>query len=968
MKRKLLSLLLAVLMIISALPTVIMAEDSTDLPFTDVDSSNWFYGAVVSVYENKIMKGITETEFSPNGNVTRAELVMILFRLAEVPTPSGYNVDFSDVEEGAWYYDALMWASTVTGIIRGYSDGTFRPNAPVTRAEMAAMLNRYFDLVGMKFAEKPARDSFTDADSIPSWAAEDIEAMRLSGIFAGDENGRCTPDNSATRAEAATMIMRFMDFNKFAVGLILNGISIINYSFKDVLDETDLTAKVKEKSDPTGLAETVKFDDFAALAKDINNIEYAVIARRFVPVIYRKGEFTVVRTLEFMFQKFVELKPDGSATEFSYSAAANENDIITAINTFSENNDYYSVSIKDYAALAERLAAIAPGESAAVDVTAVFVRGNDTQERTYSVTFKNTATLTPAGESTAYSFETSVNATELLSALKAFADPDNCYDGVSIKNYAALEEEISAIVGGSSKALDVTVIFEKGAVTVERTYSVTFTNTAEAPVVDDRPDADSVGILYEDAATGLKISKAKLIAGSDGIGILGESGIGTHGAHENKILRTDTGVYAVYVVDVYDKPDGYTDASDIFHVVKITNDGAKILMTSECPRAWGSCLPNIMAGRDGSIYVSVLANLYEVAWLNMFKIDERTEQVVSGADGENHHEIPFKIRGGTTHGYGYSMPILDLESGKIYGFYNAGDIPGYIAWFIYDMDTDTWDTTCHSVEIEYRLGYICAYPDGNGGFRFFGQRDVFGAAKSGYIGLNNHLGVADIVKSNAGYVFDAIYYFHVPDATKDECTYQTLYEPDYRAIYAAKVKANPRIQTISYVGASYYGEGGVTYRDLGGNVHIIYTKTEDSSKNHAIYDKDGNKIFDEKLTLSGGKKDSYTFAMAQGKSGKYYILVWNTTGSSKMKYANLEILSSDDGKTFKSEVATMEVLTTEGSFTEKNPFGTKLVMASPRNGSVADGTLNLLLFQSSDRITEHGETASNYYYMTVELP
>ena len=230
MKRKFLSLLLSVLMIISALPTVIMAEDGTDtdLPFTDVDSSNWFYGAVVSVYENKIMKGITETEFSPNGNVTRAELVMILFRLAEVPTPSGYNVDFSDVEEGSWYYDALMWASTVTGIIRGYSDGTFRPNAPVTRAEMAAMLNRYFDLVGMKFAEKPALDSFTDADSIPSWAAEDIEAMRLSGIFAGDENGRCTPDNSATRAEAATMIMRFMDFNKFAVGLILNGISIIN--------------------------------------------------------------------------------------------------------------------------------------------------------------------------------------------------------------------------------------------------------------------------------------------------------------------------------------------------------------------------------------------------------------------------------------------------------------------------------------------------------------------------------------------------------------------------------------------------------------------------------------------------------------------------------------------------------------------------------------------------------------------
>ena len=108
--------------------------------------------------------------------------------------------------------------------------------------------------------------------------------------------------------------------------------------------------------------------------------------------------------------------------------------------------------------------------------------------------------------------------------------------------------------------------------------------------------------------------------------------------------------------------------------------------------------------------------------------------------------------------------------------------------------------------------------------------------------------------------------------------------------------------------------------------------------------------------------------MAQGKSGKYYILAWNTTGTSKMKYANLEILSSEDGKTFKSEVATMEVLTTEGSFTEKDPFGTKLVMSSPRNGSVSDGTIELLIFQSTDRKTEHDKTASNYYHMTVELP
>ena len=964
MKRKLLSILLSVLMIASAIPTVIIADGNTSLPFTDVDSNDWFYEAVTSVYDRGLMKGITEYTFSPNGNMTRAELVTLLFRLSGYPEPSGYTVDFTDVKEGAWYYPYLVWASTISGIIRGYSDGTFKPNAPVSRAEMAAMLNRYFDLFGMKFADNHQLEDFTDSDKIPSWAASDIEAMRLSGIFAGDEKGRCNPESYATRAEVATMVVRFVNFNSFALSINPTNTNI-EYSFKDSLNEDELTSSLKMSTDPSGVAQTAEIRDFAAIAATVNSIGFGEILGKDVTVVFKRGDFTVERTFKVKFSRFTELKPDGSATEYSYSAAAVESDITAALKSFSNSGSYYDkVSIKDYAALAERLAVIAPGASETIDVTLTFERGSETEERTYSVNFKNTATLKPDGSSTEYSFEDSVNETELLAAIKSFADSDNCYDGVSIKDFDSLSERISAIIGGSSDTLQVTAVFQKGSVSVERTYSVNFKNTAEVPIVDERPNAESIGVLYADEETGITISKAQLIADEDGASIIGESTIGTHGGHENKILRTRRGIYAVYVTDVYEKEDGYTDASDIFNVVKLTKDGAKILMTGECPRAWGSCLPNIIAGEDGTIYISVLANLYEIAWLNMYKIDEITEEVVS----EKPLQLPFKTRGATTHGYGYSMPIPDIANGRIYGFYNAGDIPGYIAWFIYDTKTDEWDTNCYTIQIEYRLGYICGYADGNGGFSFFGQRDVYGKATDGYVGLNTYLKVDDIVKSRAGYVFDAIYFYHVPDATKENCSVQALYEPDYKAIYEAKSAANPAIAKVDYVGASYYGSGGVTYKDLDGNIHIIYTKTEDNSKNHAIFDANGNKVFDSTLPLSGAKRDSYTYAMAQGKSGKYYIIAWNTTGSSSKKYANIEIMSSDDGRTFTTVVENMELLTTEGSFTESEPYYTKLIMTSPRNGSKSDGTVNLLLFQNASEQTANNNSAVNYYYMSVELP
>ncbi len=176
--------------------------------FADVTEANWFYEAVKFVYEAGLMNGESDTLFKPQGNLNRAMLVTILYRLENQPEVTESN-KFTDVAAGQWYTEAVIWASA-NGIVNGYEDGTFKPTANVSREEMAAMLMRYADFKGVDTAATKDISGYKDANQVASWAQQNMAWANSAGLIQGDENNNLNPQGKATHAEAATILMRLV--------------------------------------------------------------------------------------------------------------------------------------------------------------------------------------------------------------------------------------------------------------------------------------------------------------------------------------------------------------------------------------------------------------------------------------------------------------------------------------------------------------------------------------------------------------------------------------------------------------------------------------------------------------------------------------------------------------------------------------------------------------------------------------
>lgn len=177
----------------------------TELPFADVDEGDWFYDAVYYAYTNGLMDGTSDTTFEPNSNMTRAMLVTILWRMEGEPVVN-YLMPFADVDSGAWYAEAVRWASS-EGIVEGVSDTSFAPNAEITREQLAAILWRY--------AGEPASSynlsAFTDAGSVSEWAGTAMRWAVENGVISGVTANTLVPQGAATRAQCAAMLMRFIE-------------------------------------------------------------------------------------------------------------------------------------------------------------------------------------------------------------------------------------------------------------------------------------------------------------------------------------------------------------------------------------------------------------------------------------------------------------------------------------------------------------------------------------------------------------------------------------------------------------------------------------------------------------------------------------------------------------------------------------------------------------------------------------
>lgn len=176
-------------------------------PFHDVEESHWFYSAVEYAVGTDLLKGISSTEFAPNINMSRAMLITALYRLEGEPEVIAKNV-FTDVQNNAWYTDAVIWA-TSNNIIHGYGDNLFGTNDSVTREQVATILYRYADYKGCDTSDRSDLSKYGDADKISPWAKDAIVWANAAGIITGRKGNILAPDETITRAEVATILMRF---------------------------------------------------------------------------------------------------------------------------------------------------------------------------------------------------------------------------------------------------------------------------------------------------------------------------------------------------------------------------------------------------------------------------------------------------------------------------------------------------------------------------------------------------------------------------------------------------------------------------------------------------------------------------------------------------------------------------------------------------------------------------------------
>lgn len=182
-------------------------DDNTMLNyFVDVPAGAYYYDAVLWAAEGGIVTGTDAVHFSPDASCTRAQLVTFLWRAAGSPAVN-YAMNFTDVDSGAYYAEAVRWAASEK-IVEGTTAETFAPDAAVTRAQMVTMLYRFAKAQGMDTTQGGmAIREFDDFDAVPAYALEAMDWAVNAGVLKGDNN-RLLPQDNCTRAQIVTMLYR----------------------------------------------------------------------------------------------------------------------------------------------------------------------------------------------------------------------------------------------------------------------------------------------------------------------------------------------------------------------------------------------------------------------------------------------------------------------------------------------------------------------------------------------------------------------------------------------------------------------------------------------------------------------------------------------------------------------------------------------------------------------------------------
>ncbi len=497
---------------------------------------------------------------------------------------------------------------------------------------------------------------------------------------------------------------------------------------------------------------------------------------------------------------------------------------------------------------------------------------------------------------------------------------------------------------------------------------------------------------------------------------VGSSTNAIHGGHHTRILRTKNGTYAVIITHTVERPNELVDSQGVpidqiarygddhpywikgynyYSIVKLTPDGIHVIHEDVCPENSSSHVPEIYAGEGDHIYVIYPGedpDAYYTGWYRYYltgdptgfnnagylilnEIDTATDTLVRTKKAV----IPFDTNMLDDHGYGKPSAVVDLQARKIYCIYDGGYggsvYPAYFAWFIYDLDTNEWEPTCHTLNIDHRKDYYNAYPDGQGGIYFIIQRCVVAEYSPEIIGVQI---------SGSGFAWDSVYYYHIKDMEavsfcnsgnleQDRQHDRDLYDyveypisvPDYQ-LSAGKYYP---------ITAGHYGNNGCTYRDNDGNIHVIYTESypkkhprQSTTTYHVIMDTSTDtEIFREmipqSLLPSNGNKSGYDpgmgFTMTQGPDGTFYIFHFTTTGTSVLMEAWTS--PANDGRTFTKAFSSQTLKTPEGT----SVTGGYPIIGNSRDGSIRDGVIPMIFDSSKNPASGSTHT---YYYFSVKVP
>ena len=207
------SLLFLFVFIINSVPISVEGESlyvsSTDV-FSDVKPGSWFKNSVDYVYSNGLMNGTSAKKFEPNTKMSRAMLVTVLWRYEG--SPSNYSNNFNDIPAGTWYTDAVCWAGE-NGIVTGVAAGLFDPNGNITREQLVTIMYRYTQYMGCNDSASTRVNVFPDGSKVSDWAKKGMEWAIAESIISGTKDLKGTtilaPRDNATRAEVATVLMRY---------------------------------------------------------------------------------------------------------------------------------------------------------------------------------------------------------------------------------------------------------------------------------------------------------------------------------------------------------------------------------------------------------------------------------------------------------------------------------------------------------------------------------------------------------------------------------------------------------------------------------------------------------------------------------------------------------------------------------------------------------------------------------------